>query len=509
MGLPHRIVCSAGAAAVVAFASALCLGDEPAPPRPTAGPDPAVAPPAADTSKPTVAPKPEDAPKPTAVQAPAPAAAAPVAPERSALRDAVERVVGAEVHGRFTVKWESRIVRGAEDGTDHDLRATLDVRVGDEARDRFSGALLVRGDWDLDQPNRRVPGRVHGSLADTFDHELSGLLFTAYGQWRPESSPFETVRFGRQYVDVAETFHVDGVAATTRPLADAAKLRFTAYAGVPVHFYEARSSGDWIAGLQATAEPWKGTRGAFDYAHVEDELSGYTNERNDLAALSVWHALGTHAELFGRFTWLDGARDIRLRGTVNYPSIDLLLQLAYKRTFEDERLLATEFDPYFAVLRTYHQAHVGEVRAVKGFGDKVQVEAGASARELVDGGDEGPFNRETRRVWLTPSVDDLFWDGSTISAGVESWSGDGQRIRTWNADVTHRFSRDARVSVGTDFSLYDYGRIERGEREHVRSVYARADVKLTERLSLGLRYSWERDEEETYHVVSLALSVEF
>lgn len=458
----------------------------------------------------------EEEKKPAAPAAPA-VAGAPLPPpkaaaaERPFLLAEIERATGAAVHGRFTTKWESRWVSGGDAGheSDHDLYGLLDARIGDDARDPFSGALLVRSAWDLDQPNDRVPGRAFSSLADTFDDEFSTLLYTAYAQWRPKSAAVETVRAGRQFVDVAETFHVDGVAVRTRALESRTNLRVTAYGGVPVHFYEEGSSGDWVGGFQAAGDLRKGTRAAIDYVHVQDELSGYGEQRNDLAALQVWHRVGEATEAHARFTWLEGARDLRLRATTWLPEHDLLLQATYKRLFEDQSLRATEFDPYVSVLRAYHAYHQGELRAVKGFGERWQVEAGATARELSDGGDEGTFNREPRRVWLLPSVDDLPWKGATLSAGVESWSADGERIRTWTADLTHRLSKELRVSLGSDFSLYDYGRLARGERAHVRTVYGRVDWKFAKDVSLQLRYARERDEEETYHAVSLALGWDF
>ena len=164
--------------------------------------------------------------------------------------------------------------------------------------------------------------------------------------------------------------HFDGAAVATKPLDEKLALRLKVYGGVPVHFYEAPASGDWLAGVQASAEPWKDGRAAIDYAHVEDELSGYDDQRNDLAAVSVWQRIGKDADLFGRFTWLDGPSDFRLRGTVNFPESDLLVQASYKRLLDDKEDYATEFDPYFRTLRTLREYHLGDVRAVKRLGFK-------------------------------------------------------------------------------------------------------------------------------------------
>jgi hypothetical protein len=488
-------------AAGTAFASALSIGAGAALAADGPAAAPAGAPPAAEGPTPAVgAPARPGFPVPVATDPP------PAAP--SALREAVEGVLGTEVHGRFTVKWESRVLKGEGGENDHDLYSVLDLRVGDETRDTWSATVFARSDWDLDQPNNESDP-AFASLSDTYHDELSALLYTAYGTWRPASGRIESVRFGRQYIDVAETFHVDGAAVQTTPMWDQRKLRVRAYGGVPVHFYEADSEGDWIAGLQATAEPWKGGRAAVDAAHVDDKAAGYGEERNDLLAAQVWHALSENVDLNGRFTWLDQARDAKVRTTVRVPDQDLVVQASVFRLLQDEEQLATEYDPYYEVLRTLHPYYLGDLRVVKGFDENVSVEVGVSTRQLADQDDEGEYNRETTRYWVMPTFDDLLWKDSSVAVGAEVWDGQDEKIRTWSFDFTQRFGRDAKISLGTDFQAYDYGELLLGEREDVRTVYTRLHMKVSDAASLDVRYSWERDEEDSYHVVSLALAFDF
>ena len=431
----------------------------------------------------------------------------------SALREAVEGALGAPVHGRLSFRAEGRFRGGhAGDGydsvhDDFDLYSYLDLRVGDEQRDPLSATFYVRSAWDIGE--QRKDGEYFSSLQDTRGQELTADLFTAYVTWRPKDGRFESVRAGRQFLYVADTFQFDGATATTKPLVKEWNLKVQGYGGVPVHLYESSSSGDWLAGVRVTADPRKGTRTALDYTHVQDEISGYGTNRTDLAALSAWQAVGENTELYGRYTWLEGPRDVTVRGTVSFPEKDLMLQASYKRLLSDQDELATEFDPYYSELRTLREYHLFEGRAVKGFG-KWQIEGGASARVLVHGGDEGVYNRETKRGWLTPSVDDLLWDGSTLSVTGELWDGGGsERIQTWAADLTHHFGKSARLSVGTDYSLWDYGSVQDGERSHLRTAYVRLNAKLSDTWTLDMRYAWQRDDEETDHVVSLGLSVDF
>jgi len=465
--------------------------------------------------KPTATPTAEP-PKGTA--APPPAAPAPAPDDgRSDLRAAVEDTLGAPVHGRFSVRYQIRTIHEDEDEdeTDQDLTSYLDLGIGDERRDRLSANFHVRTAWDLDSAHEdEDQGYVFSSLADTFDHEFTALLDTAYATWRPAAGggfgdAVEAVRVGRQYEYVAETFHFDGASFASRPFAGARRLTVRAYAGIPVHFYEPSSSGDVVAGVQAAAETWECGRAALDYAHVEDELSGFGEESDDLAAAQVWHALGAGGELHGRFTWLDGPSDVSFRGTVDLEEHDLLLQGSLYRLLEEKEEQTTELDPYYTSLHVLERYWLGELRASKGFGEHWRVEVGGYLRELDDDVEESDYNRNTRRFWITPSVDDLVAEGSTLSAGLELWTGDGERIETWVADYSHRFSKDVRAYVGTDYSLYAYGPLQDGEREHVRSVYVRTRAQLTETLSLDLRYAWERDDQETYHVLSLALGVDF
>jgi hypothetical protein len=440
--------------------------------------------------------------------APQPSTPAPTADDKpSQLRSAVEGFLGTSVHGTSTSKY---VFRTSKDGTDQDFYQYLDARVGDETKDKWSGAVFVRAATDLDRAHENQPGFVYGSIDDTFGKTVNALLYTAYATIRPDAGPVESLRVGRQYAYAAETFHLDGASATSRTLVDSIKLKLTAYGGVPVHFYEAQSSGDWLAGLSAAAEPWKGGRTVVDYTHVQDRFSTLgTDEKNDLAALSMWQQIHKHVELYGQFQWLDGPRDGTLRATANFPEQDVLVQASYYRLLETKEEFATEFDPYTNVIQDFTRYQQGDLRASKGFGDHFDVAAGASERRLLAGEEETTFNHDTRRLYVTPSVYDIPWKGTSISATAEQYSGEGERLTTWALDVTHKFGKSLKVSVGSDYSLYTYGPVATEERTNVRSAYARAKFPLTKSLTADIRYTWEKDDVETFQVLTLALICEF
>jgi hypothetical protein len=445
---------------------------------------------------------------PAPIARPLPPAPASKAPADGGLRAEVERLVGAAVTGDLTVRYRAR---WTSDETDQDLYQYLNLRVGDETKDAWSGALFLRVAEDLDPRDAR--GRhVFDSLNDTSGSRVDDQVYSAYATFRPSAGVFETVRLGRQYVYAAETFHVDGVSATTRPLVESIKLRLTAYGGVPVKLYGGGGHhSDWLAGLRAQAEPWTTARAAVDVAHVADRDSVFGGQRNDFAAASLWQQLGQNVDVFGQMGWLDGdgLRDATLRATARVPDEDLVVQASWYRLFETKREFATEFDPYFSVFRDLVRYQQFDLRATKGLGEHFDVEAGGSVRELLHGEHVGPFNRDTRRLFVTPSMTDLPWKGLSVSLTGESWSADGERIKTWAVDVTQKLGRDLKVSVGSDYSLYAFGPLGADERSHVRTAYARVKTALTKSISADLRFTWENDDVETSHVLSLALVFQF
>lgn len=451
-------------------------------------------------------PAPAAAPVPDTTAAPAPAAAPPPGGDLGA---AIDGFVGADVHGSFTMRY---LARWTADRTDQDLIQYFDAGVGDEEKDRWSGSLSIRVVEDLDGGRESENGEnVFYSLNDTFTKPVTALLYTAYANLRPASGPLEWARFGRQYGYYAETFQFDGASVSTLPLVDSVKLRLTGYGGIPVHYYEAQSSGDWLAGVRASAEPWKGARTALDYTHVQDELAylGSGEATNDLVALSAWQHLWKYTDLFGQFSWLDGPRDVTFRSTFAMPEDAFTLQASYYQLLEDKGQTATEFDAYTAVIGEVSRYQQVDVHASKGFGENFDVDAGVQARWLMPGEDEGPFNRDTTRVYVTPTVSDVVWKGLSLSVTYDSYSGGGQDLQTWAADATYRFSKKSRASVGTDYSLYAFGPLDDSERTHVRTAYARFRTALTTSLTADVQYTWENDDVETFQVFSMALVLDF
>ena len=425
-------------------------------------------------------------------------------PAPSALGSAIDDVL-ARVHGSVSLQYRGR--RGSDD-TDQDLYQWLDLRIGDENADRISATVFLRATADLDRQRDRRDAYEFTSLADSYDSSANARLYSGYLTWRPGSGPAALARIGRQYVYSAETFHLDGVYAESRELHEATHMTAAVYGGVPVHLYERSPSGDWITGAALSAEPFRWTRATVDYVHVSDDYDGAV--RDDLAALRVWQRANPWLDLYGRVSYLDALRDVELRATARFDEQDLLVQATWYRLLEpmDEEF-TTEFDPYFTVLHTLHEYDQARLRAVKGFGEELVLEVGADVRDVRDTGDEGASTRDTRRWYVMPTFPELLWEGAELSLIAERWSGNGQRLQTYGGEVTHRVSDDVLVSLGTDYSLYGYDAFRDRERNHVRTVFADLRWKLSDRLTLRVRHSHEKDDEETYDVFTLGLTLAF
>lgn len=417
------------------------------------------------------------------------------------LKDAIDHMV-ENAHGSFSVEYR---LRSGDDDTDQDIYKYLDLRLGNENVDRLSATIFARSSWDLDGQRTGRDDYALTSIQDKYDSSYNVRLYTAYLTWRPKDGPVSVGRFGRQYVYAAETFHIDGAWARSAELQKDARITAEVYGGVPVHLYESSPSGDWIAGTAVSAEPFRGTRATLDYVHVTDEYEGTV--RDDLTALRVWQRATEWLNLYGRASYVHGLRDAEARATGSWEEQDLMVQLQWFTLLEDkDEEFTTEFDPYYYVLHTQTEYDQYRLRAVKGFGDDVFVELGADIR---DADDESTYNRDVERYYVMPTFADLLWERSELTLIGERWSGDGERIETLGAELRHEFSDEIEMVLGTDYTMYGYDGYRDRERNHVRSYLYELRWDLTESLDLRLRYVHEEDDEETYDVFTMGLTLAF
>lgn len=422
-------------------------------------------------------------------------------PESKSVGGDDELSLHGSVSSRYRGRWSG-------DATDHDLYETVSLDVGDARKDPVTAHVLGRIAADLDGQTDRDNQFVYPSLADTWSDPVTGLLYEAYVDITAPPK-LAAVRAGRQVDTTTPVFaHFDGVSLVSKTAAQW-KLRGGTYGGVPVRLYESSTTGDQIFGVWGEAQPWQGGRVRIDWMHVEDEDRFGANS-SDLVGANVSQRLGERARIEGNYTRLEQEdRDLRLRASWNDVARDFTLQASWYKLLETQRDYALEFDPFFASLQAYYPFDQFRIHAAKGIGEELRLEGGLDVRRLADDGDEGSFNRDYDRGWLSLVLLDLWLDGLDLTLTGDTWQSDAQDIEAWALDVTRRLDDGLSLSLGSNYSLYRYDVFLDRERDDVRLWYVRARKKLDKSWSLEASYDFQDDDTDEYHVLMLGATWRF
>ena len=70
-------------------------------------------------------------------------------------------------------------------------------------------------------------------------------------------------------------------------------------------------------------------------------------------------------------------------------------------------------------------------------------------------------------------------------------------------------SKASAGSFGSEYSMYVYDSYRDRERNHIRSVFCEVRWEITESLDMRMRYVHEEDDEETYDVFTMGLTLAF
>jgi hypothetical protein len=415
-----------------------------------------------------------------------------------------EQLFGIPIHGSLTSRLRFRWT-----DTDHDtdLFETLSLTVGDAERQTVTGYLLARMALDLDGTTHSQGYYVFDSIQDTYTNPITAQLYEAYADIH-RVGPVELARLGRQTLyETPVVAFLDGGRVETEDLTGL-KLRFGGYGGIPVHDYESSPQGDLIAGLYGQAQPWKGGRVRVDWMHVDDE-NYFGDFGNDLFGFSAWQDLLERVQLYGQYTRLEEkSRDVTARATWREPDWDLVVQASYYELMTKQTEYAIEFDPFYNTALEYYPYFQARALVGKGFGEYVTVDGGAEARRLKDQSNEGDFNHNFQRFFLTPAVSGLGLKGLSVSLTGEVWKSEDETW-SWGADVAQKCSADLKASVGTYFSLYKYDYYSATERDEVRTYYLKLRYKLAKDLRLDGGYEYEHSSVDTIQTLRVGVIWDF
>lgn len=393
------------------------------------------------------------------------------------------------VHGFLKSRFRARWTSGA---SDHDLFETLSVDAGDAKRHRVTAHFLGDLSIDLDGGTGKRGYDPYDSVRDSTGSEVVGLVYSAYLDIN-RVGPMAILRLGRQsiYETPAISFF-DGLRAETKELGPV-RLRLGAYGGVPVHLYQGYASGDLLAGAYAQARPWRGARLRLDGQQLEGR-NGSVDYQNTLVGVGVWQSLGRQVDLHAHYTRLDDQdRDLLLRASYNHAEWDFRLQASYYQQLDLNQAAAIETDALYPILKASLPYREYRVMASKGFGDHVNVDAGADLRKLTHPEQAADFNHDYNRYYATLDLLGLLGKGSSISLTEEKWDSPESNTESQSLDITCPIGAKGKASVGTAHYLYKYDYYADQEREDVRTYYLKLEHQCTRALRFRVDYTYEED----------------
>ncbi|MHC5065179.1 MAG: hypothetical protein ACYTG5_14525 [Planctomycetota bacterium] len=399
------------------------------------------------------------------------------------------------VRGNLSLRYRYRKDEGA--GNDHDLLGMLSLSLGDEEKHPITGHFLGYADWDMDGGNSN--NSLDG-ISETYDNEVHGEVYEAYADLH-RLEPVSLLRLGRQAIyETPVVLYLDGARIESKKWGEQ-QLQVGGFVGVQNHIYESSNDGDFLAGAFLSTKLWKGSRVRFDWTLAHDDLSLRPDkEKNSLYGIGYWQSLATHTQLSSRYTFLEGeSRDLQAQTTSYVEEWDLQVRVRYYQLLKTQRALATEFDPFFDSAFEYYPYYQFQSELSKGFGDHFFLSGGGAIRRVTDSDDEGEFNREFSRVFVSPDFEDIGVEGLSLSLPVDYWgTEEGEDVVSYGADLSMQFNEEYYSSVGTDYSLYKDDLQSGRERERVRTFYVRGEYKGDPfRITLG--YEYEHASEDNYH----------
>lgn len=361
------------------------------------------------------------------------------------------------LQGTLRVKYR---YRATSDESDSDLIEIISLAYG-TSKDFVSAGLSARLAEDTDG-NRNVEGYYpFTSLDDKYSSFATQRLYTAYLDFRPDEGR-TLIRAGRQILDeFPEAVSMDG--ALVRYQAGAT-VSLSAFGGLPVNPFEASPSGDVMYGASAEWRPAPTGRYRVEYLHLRDENLFGLHE-DDLLGVTVDESSGPFT-LHARYTALEGeSRDVVGRLGAVVPDAEFQVQLQGAYVFHRIQALSYAIDPYASILMDLQPYADLTLRASKGFGGTVFIDASFTAREFVRDGVETEYNHEFKRLEVAPS---LRLDGVTLRVAYDYWKSTGDDFSTLGGDVAVELHRNILLSAGSSYALYSIDAFTGEERERVR-----------------------------------------
>jgi len=408
------------------------------------------------------------------------------------------------LHGSLGLRYRTR---WNGESSDQDLSQLLGLELGNAARDPWSLSLSAEAREDIDGIRPGSTSDAYYEIEDSSGDALAARLYHAYVDLH-SIEDLETLRVGRQtLVDTPETAWFDGARVETRELGGA-RARLGAYGGVPVEYDTGSYTGSALYGVFAEAQPWTGSRVRGEWMHADDDVR--LGHSDDLLGVGLWQSLWTNLRLEGHYTRLEEVdRDVTVRASWSASDSDLVVRLNWYRLCQPQDDLALPFDPYYETLQELEPFQQYGLQVSKSVTEHLHAQAGYDARRLEEAQDEGIYNHDYDRGWLTLSATGVLPAGLDASLTGELWDSHEDDMSTYGAELSRRFEERLDAAVGTYYSLYEYDLFLASEKDHVRVWYLKLVLDRNAPLRVDLRYEFEDDDIDQYHDLRLGVTWRF
>ncbi len=412
--------------------------------------------------------------------------------------------------------------------SDQDMIEYASVTIGDTARDKitwhFSGSM--REDLDgsnIDsfpkerftrlifpntpiEDNPIISSRPFFTVDDAIDDGFTARPYEFYSDVK-DVLFVENVRAGRQYIREIENFHLDGAKLQFK---DVWGLRFTTFAGKPVHFFETSGSGDFMGGGSVEYKPLKNAKVQLDYSYVNDNNDDTGGNNDNLFAFHYRHHLTNRLNIFADYSMIGAtARDAEFRTTLLIPEVDMDVNIYVFKQLSTLENFTVEFDSFNSITGDYFPYTDYSVNVYKGLWDWFGVSLGFNIRDLNEKSNEGMFNHEFDNYFITASSHDFPFKGGSISITGNLNNTDDDETRSFGFDIRQKFGKKLTASGGSYYTLFKFDAFSMHERDHVRTYFINAKYKITKNIQFTADYEFERSNQDSYHTVETSLKYSF
>jgi len=420
-----------------------------------------------------------------------------------------------DIRGYIETRYVIRSARvSGANYSDQDFFEYLRLDASVPKDEKYEIHLFGTARQDIDGNNNLHEFYPLEDIGNARNKTYTGTLYDAHVVIKRPVAHISQLRIGRQAGTRDEPVFFDGIAVDT---AVSKSVFFTAYGGAAAHFEELDYNwgDDVIAGAGLDISPTYDSVLSVDYLYIQDKRNvfGFQDQEDHLISLKAWQRFTRSFTAMTRFRYLNNdARDLRVRAVGTFPDAGFEISAGYFRQFGKEAELSNETSVYYDIVGTTSAFHSFDIKLRQFFGEHYAVDVGYYDRRLIHDSDKSSFNRDYFRAYAAFDVADLLMQRLTLSLIGEYWETGDNTYRSGGLDVCYNFKKQGRrgeLSAGTYYSLYKYDYYDQlGERDNVRTYYARVVVPIGGHFSTDGKYEYENGSDD-FHSFKFGVRYDF